>query len=191
MPLPFKSIIQLAYVSRADLFDECLAYWTNVVGVGPFFVGDFELENQLLRGKRTECTITAAIGYRGDQQIEVIRPTNDAPSIYRETIEEHPRQPAGGHFHHYMFEPIDYDAAIAHFMAHGCRDGYSGVMADKKRLTYLDGRDTMGCYVEMIEPGGAFAEMCRRMRAATATWDGRNPVRTFGELVKGIPGFSS
>ena len=74
-------IIQIAYLPTD--FDAALEYWTKTMGVGPFFLlENVQLGEMKYMGEPTDAVFTIAIGYWGDIQIELIRPENDAPSIY-------------------------------------------------------------------------------------------------------------
>jgi len=74
-------IFQMAYLPSD--FDDALRHWTEVVGAGPFFIMEnIRIAEMTYLGQPTDAVISAAWGYWGDMQIELIRAENDAPSIY-------------------------------------------------------------------------------------------------------------
>ena len=87
MALPGKiaalgDIMQLAFVPED--FDAAVAHWTQVMGVGPFFIIEgIHLDGMKYRGAPTDAVFDLALAYWGDLQIELIRPRDDHPSIYR------------------------------------------------------------------------------------------------------------
>ncbi len=77
------SIMQISYVP--DDYDAALDYWTQKMGAGPFFHTEgVEVENVKYRGEPSDIKFSMAIGYWGDVQVELIRPDNDAPSMFRD-----------------------------------------------------------------------------------------------------------
>ena len=75
-------IMQLAFVPED--FDAAVKHWTEVMGVGPFYIIEgIHLDGMKYRGQPTEAVFDLALAYWGDLQIELIRPRDDHPSIYR------------------------------------------------------------------------------------------------------------
>ena len=64
---------QLAYLPSD--FDATLKYWTQTMGVGPFFLMEnIQLTDCKYKGVPTDAMFSIAIAYWGDVQIELIRP---------------------------------------------------------------------------------------------------------------------
>lgn len=81
------SIMQISYVP--DDYDSALEYWTKKMGAGPFFHTEgVEVENVKYRGEPSDIQFSMAIGYWGDVQVELIRPDNDAPSMFKDWREK-------------------------------------------------------------------------------------------------------
>ncbi|MNL50474.1 hypothetical protein D3C87_1734930 [compost metagenome] len=80
--------MQLAFVVP-DL-DEALHFWTAKMKVGPFVVIEDAMGDRrfLHRGAVSPVEIRLAFSYIGDTQIEVISPSNQAPSPYTEFLGE-------------------------------------------------------------------------------------------------------
>src|SRR5688572_22477831 len=75
-------VMQLAYVPRD--FDAALDHWTKVIGAGPFFLlENVALDELKVMGQPSAHVFTMALGYWGEMQIELIRPDNAEPTIYR------------------------------------------------------------------------------------------------------------
>ncbi|MEM8918246.1 MAG: VOC family protein [Pseudomonadota bacterium] len=81
------TIMQISYVP--DDYDAALEYWTSKMGAGPFFHTEgVQVENVKFHGEPSDIQFSMAIGYWGDIQVELIRPDNDAPSMFREWREK-------------------------------------------------------------------------------------------------------
>ena len=133
-----NKIAQLGYVIPFERFDDCIAFWQASTGIGPFYVGDFLLDNQIYRGQPTTMGMRVALGYLGDMQIELIGQTDDQPSVYREWIERHPVIPRGGLYHHYFLLTDDYDDVAARLAEQGEECAFTASMPGAGRLI-LDG----------------------------------------------------
>jgi Glyoxalase/Bleomycin resistance protein/Dioxygenase superfamily len=80
-------IMQLGFVVRE--WESALSFWIGL-GAGPFYISErVETTTLLYRGKPAEIDYSLALGYWGGLQIELIRPNDNAPSIYREWIARH------------------------------------------------------------------------------------------------------
>lgn len=172
----YGDTFQVAYV--VPDVDEAVAYWTDVMGVGPFF--DFPLplpfEELAVRGEPValDAPIFGAISvaFSGDLMIELIQP-GSAPSTYREFLE-------GGNrgVHHFGTFVEDFDAAMQ-----SARDAGVPVVLEGRlpmsRFAYLDtARDGVGPIVEIIRPNPPMLEAFDMMREAARDWDGSEPRRS-------------
>lgn len=179
-------IAQLGYVIPQAQFDDCVAFWQQTTGIGPFYVGDFLLDNQTYRGQTTTMGMRVALGYLGDMQIELIGQTDDQPSVYREWIERHPVIPRGGLYHHYFLLTDDYDATAARLVAQGAECAFTCSMPGGGRLSYFDTTATLGHYVETSDRFEPWLEMFERLKASARYWNGTRPVRPLEEILGGI-----
>ena len=172
--------MQMGYVTK-DLEDS-LDYWINVVGAGPFYSADFATTDQVYRGAPANAHVTVAMGYSGDVQIEVVQQNNDSPSAYTELFASGRKIPRGGLFHHVMVKHDDYDAAYEGYISAGATRCFDAVVPGVGRFCYLDTRDMMDCFVELLEVSPPFDAACRQMRDAHRNWDGREPRRAYESL---------
>ncbi|MDB4873037.1 MAG: hypothetical protein JWL97_4041 [Gemmatimonadales bacterium] len=174
---------QVAYVTRPEAFDAAVQYWIDAMAVGPFYVGHFQLGNQTFRGVPTAGSCTVALSFHGDVQVEIIKPTNDAPSPYTDLMDRAATVPVAGLFHHYLVDTPDYDQTCDRLLGAGAREGLRATLSDGRRMTYLDATATLGCYIEVIEAGPKGVLVSNQMREECAAWDGTDPLRSYAELV--------
>lgn len=171
----FGPIFQTAYV--VEDIDAALDHWTNRLGVGPFFMFPTPLPFKWM--KRDEMPTTeynilshAALSYSGDTMIELIRPGSD-PSPYRDFLD------AGrSGLHHLGTFATDYDAQMKAAREAGIRVAVEGELPIS-RFSYL-ATDVLfpGTMIELIEPSDEMLRIFADIKAAAASWDGRDPVRT-------------
>lgn len=169
------TVMQLAFVPRN--FDAAMAYWTETLGVGPFFLWEHVAVDSLIcRGQSIRADFSIALAQWGDVQIELIRQDNDAPSIYRDWN--------SNALHHIQLTVDSYDEAIA-----ACeRAGFSLAMegrgllgSPELRFGYCDlGDYGPARYIEFAhhpDGGSGGRASMNRMKAAAKGWDGTDPVR--------------
>jgi len=111
-------ITQIGVIVR-DI-DAAMAYWTELMGIGPFVVfRNVELDDDYrYRGKiERPPVVHLALGYSGSIQFELIEQLNDAPSGYLEYLG------AGlegmQHLSPQFASPDDYDAAYEKLQRNG------------------------------------------------------------------------
>jgi hypothetical protein len=166
-------VIQNGYV--VDDLEAAARHWAEKLGVGPFYVFDsVAFDTVRYRGKPSPIEMSMAIGYWGELQIELIRPLNDAPSIYRDFAE---RGLTGLQHVGVLTDDLSRDlAALARRGVHPVQDG---VAANGTAFAYVDTDFHPGGMVEIIETSPALAAGFAAIRKAADAWDGRDPVRRF------------
>ena len=164
-------VMQIAFVP-AD-FDAALRHWTEVMGVGPFFlIENIQLEDSRYLGQPNECVFSIALAYWGDVQIELIRQQNDAPSIYRGA--------EGPGLHHTCILTDDIAAARAVAEAAGGTVLVEGKVAPDGAVIYVDTGGGPGSIVEILQPSSGTAGVFAMFRDAARDWDGSEPLRRLG-----------
>lgn len=163
-------VIQLAFVPRD--FDAAIRYWTEVMGVGPFFyIEHLPLLDVKYRGTPTTIDSSVALGYWGDTQVELLRQHCDRPSAYREWLE------AGRSGLHHVCVKVE-DMAVAR----AALERAGGTPLHEARM--LGAADA--AYYEMPEPSPIieiarldpkFDQLFSYMRRTASQWDGSRPVR--------------
>ena len=161
----------------ADL-DAAIHKWVAELGVGPFFVTEYgpQFTNLTYRGSPGELRMRVGISQMGPMQVELIEPTTNDPSAYRDMY------PAGsGGFHHMCVYTHDIEADTAYFDKLGYAAVNKGEVGAIK-FAYYDTRPLMGCMWEVAEIAPGSDERRERMRMLCANWDGTNPIRDGSEM---------
>lgn len=164
-------VMQIAFVP-AD-FDAALRHWTQVMGVGPFFLlENIQLDDSRYLGAPNTCLFSIALAYWGDLQVELIRQENDAPSIYRGA--------AGQGLHHICLITDDIAAARATAEAAGATVLVEGKVGADGAVIYVDSGGGPGSIVEVLQPATGMLDLFAMIRAAAQDWDGSEPLRRLG-----------
>jgi len=164
----FGPVLQNGYV--VDDLDRALDHWINVMGVGPFFVlPHVKMVDPVYRGRPSEVDITVALANSGEFQIELILQNNDAPSIYREWLDE-----GRTGLHHVGFFVADIEATLAALPKQPERVQYG------RNFCYIDTVYHPGTMVELIETADRTRGLFGMIRDASIGWQGEDPVRIVG-----------
>jgi pimeloyl-ACP methyl ester carboxylesterase len=169
-----RSIRLLAFVVE-DL-QAAVEQWCAVTGVGPWILVDhFKTEDQRFRGAPSSAGISVAFSSSGDLVISLIEPTDNMPSIYRETVAER----GWNCLSHVAFVTANYEQDLASLQDRGLNvvaDG-KAVGVGGQRFAYLDSRSLLGPALEVIEAHETVEKFFSRVRTAAAGWDGTRPMR--------------
>lgn len=175
-PVTFASlgdVMQLAFVPSD--FDAALKHWTEVIGAGPFFLlPNMSLPGGRYRGEASDPVFTMALGYWGDMQIELIRPENDALSIYGGDYA------VGEGLHHVCLLVDSIAEARACCGEVGAEIIFEAPVGDTGGVIYADPGSGPGNLVELLEPQAGTKELFAMMRDAARGWDGSQPLRSLG-----------
>ena len=165
---------QLGHVVE-DL-DRAVESWTTRLGVGPWtLIRNIELQCEYL-GAPSRPVIDIALGYRGEQQIELIQQKNEAPSPYRPFIE----QKRYG-LHHIAFLSEDIDGHVAQLESGGMNLVCDIRMpAGGGRYVYfaspVPGEHT---FIELLQATAMMKQMFAAGIAASAQWQGQGKPLVF------------
>jgi len=163
-------VMQMAFLPRD--FDAALKFWTETMGVGPFFVNEHvALQDVRYRGQPSDIDFSMAIGYWGDVQIELIKQNNDAPSIYKDFLD------AGLEgLHHTCLLVDDFEHARA-----VCKTAGAEVLQEGRlpggEVIYVDTGGGPGTIVEILKLPEGGRQGFAMMREAARNWDGSDPIR--------------
>lgn len=164
-------VMQIAFVPED--FDAAIRYWTQTMGVGPFFLlENIALENMRYRGSPSDCVFTLALAYWGDMQVELIRQENDAPSIYKGA--------EGGALHHTCVLTDDIAKARSIALAAGAEILVEAKVGDDGAVLYVDTGNGPGSIVEILQSASGSGGLFAMIKAASVGWDGSEPVRRLG-----------
>jgi len=147
--------------------EEAVTYWTEVVGVGPFFrFPPLAFSEGTLHGVPHIPRFKAAIAFSGDLNIELIEP--EGPSIFQEFLD------AGGTgVHHNCVMTDDFDAAVAAYVARGGEVIQTQAVPDGSRLAYVQMHGVVPVIIEVAHLMPAAAGLFTILRKAAANWDGK------------------
>jgi catechol 2,3-dioxygenase-like lactoylglutathione lyase family enzyme len=163
-------IMQLAFVPED--FDAALRHWTQVMGVGPFFmIEGIHLEGMKYRGQPTAAVFDLALAYWGDIQIELIRPQDNHPSIYRGEYGA-----TGARVHHVCMLVEDIAAARAVCAKAGAEVVLEGRFGTSE-VIYVDPGGGPGTLVEILQQAKDGPDLFGMIKAAAIGWDGSEPLR--------------
>lgn len=165
-------VMQLAFMP-AD-FDAAVKHWTKTMGVGPFFwVEHAGLENAVFNGAPSELDFGLALAYWGDIQIELVKPHNNAPSIYN-------TQPwASNRLHHVCVLTEDISSAKTTAENAGARLVFTADVPGGGGVFYADTGGAEGL-VEVLQPAPGGLEFFNMMKETARTWNGSEPWRPIG-----------
>jgi hypothetical protein len=177
MSIVFGEIRQIAFV--AENIDQAMRYWSETLGVGPFFIKRrVALRDFKYRGRAAPPPeISIALANSGALQIELIAQHDERPSIYRDFL-------AGGrrglqHVSSWLTR-AEFDRRKAALLARGLTLAQEAtIVSSGVRLAYFatdnmpDG--TIFEIADLMEPGQR--ERIQFICDQAAAWDGRDAVR--------------
>ena len=164
-------VMQLAFVP-AD-FDAAVKHWTQVMGVGPFFLMEgIHLEGMKYKGEPTDAVFDLALAYWGDIQVELIRPRDDHPSIYTGEYAD-----VGGGLHHVCILVDDISEARRVCREQGAEIVIEGALGDSK-VIYVDPGSGPGHLIEILQQGEGGPDLFAMIKQAGEDWDGSEPLRS-------------
>ena len=167
------SVYQIAYIVQ-DL-EESANQWAKSTGAGPFVVFEhFQFINPLHNGRSVDLDVSIALGFSAGLCIELIQQLDERPSIYHDwRIEQ------GYGLHHVAVLATDYQAMVSAKNDSGIATVFSAAFGDGTRLAYLDTRENLGCYLEIVELTDFVRGALTTMRADHESWDGTDVLRPF------------
>jgi hypothetical protein len=170
---PDNGIIQTAYV--VENIRQAMDHWVKKLKVGPWFLLEhFTGEQPRYRGGPSHADVALAMSFAGHMMIELIEQHNDAPSVYRETIERR-----GYGFHHWGVATSHFDRDVEQYRASGYEQAFLARVPTGGRVSYMDTTAHLPGMVELIELGASFDPAFSGFYRATIGWDGKDPVRSF------------
>lgn len=174
MSILFGPVRQIGYVVR-DL-EAAMKHWTEMMGVGPFFHLDrTRLIDFRYRGEPSDMVISAAFAQCGPMQIELIQQHNDAPSMYRDFLDEGRE---GQQHIAFWAEPERFDALLAQAQQKGYTVCMSAATVDVTgRIVYFEQHDHPGTVIELSCLTPAKKKLFDSVAEAGNNWDGRDPIR--------------
>lgn len=118
--------------------------------------------------------MNAALAYWGENQIELVTPTSDKPSIYKEFLDE-------GHeglLHHMCVTVANMNEFRLSIDASKFETLAELALEPEGHVLYLRGAGQRWPLIEVGEFPPAIFELFKRVKSASEGWDGRDPIRT-------------
>jgi hypothetical protein len=166
-------ITQMAYI--VEDMESAIDQWVRDTATGPWFLLEsFTGADHVYRGTPSRADVRIAMAFAGHMQIELIQPKDGHPSVYREMIERR-----GYGFHHVGIACEDVDAAIEGYLARGYTLAFTASVPTGGHVAYLDGGESHPYFVELIPATPGMDTAFTAFWRAAATWDGRDPIRSF------------
>jgi catechol 2,3-dioxygenase-like lactoylglutathione lyase family enzyme len=164
---------QLAFLPTD--FDAAVRYWTETMGVGPFYL----LQNVALgdckyRGEPTGTVFSIAIAYWGDVQIELIRAENDEPGLYTGEYA------VTDSLHHICIFVESITEARAAAAAAGAEILVEGKVGADGEVIYVDAGGGPGHVIELLQNMTGADAIFQMIKDAGKDWDGSEPLRVLG-----------
>lgn len=164
-------VMQIAFVPED--FDAAIRFWTETMGVGPFFlIENMQLEGMRYQGAPSDLIFSIALAYWGDVQVELIRKENDAPSIY----DGH----EGKGLHHTCVLTPDMNAARKIVAEAGAEILVEAKVGEDGAVLYVDSGGGPGTILEILQPASGSEGLFGMIKTASVGWDGSEPVRKLG-----------
>jgi catechol 2,3-dioxygenase-like lactoylglutathione lyase family enzyme len=166
-----------------DDIEQAAHFWSDTMGVGPWIMfEESEPRKFVHRGQETEVSNSLALCYAGETQVELITQTNDAPSPYREFLQDGQQG-----VHHLEFWPDDYAGSCAALE----RAGFSELSAiytldGTKNASYYLSPPVVGVIVAVVPMTPFRSTYMTAIEHLATTWDGSRPLRRFrtrGEFI--------
>jgi hypothetical protein len=167
-------VVQIAFVPRD--FDAALNYWTKVIGAGPFYhLEHIVLDNTRYRGAPANVDLSAALGYWGDIQIELVKQHDDSPSIYRDWLKS--GREGVQHIGVVLDDYDQFDSAHAKLRQDGGDPIMETEIVNATRAAYfqMPGEDPL---IEILALQPHFLKLWDHMRSTSVNWDGSAPLRS-------------
>lgn len=157
---------------------EGVRFWTEVMGVGPFFLLDhISMPGFTYRGEAANPVISVAFSHHGNLQIELIQPHDDEPSMFRDFLRSGQRG-----LHHVACWTNDYDRDKAAMLAGGFEVGHASELKTGEndlvsaRFCYVENKAIPGMIVEILERTPLGDLMQHGIEEAARNWDGAGPI---------------
>ena len=171
--MPPSSIYQVAYV--VESLEDSARHWASSTGAGPFLLFDpFEFVAPVYKGKPCDVNMGIALGFSGGLCVELIVQHDDGPSIYSDWQRER-----GFGLHHVAMLADDFATTMSAHAENGLKSIFSGGFGENTHLAYLDTRDSLGCFLEVVEHTDFVRGALSALRQDHESWDGTDVLRPF------------
>lgn len=141
---PADGIFQTGFV--VEDIDTAMDQFTARLGIGPWAVmREISTAGTFHRGAPSQAVLNVAFGFSGHMAYELIQPVNDAPSAFRDVVEDR-----GYGFHHFGRATTTFDESVASMTSQGF-EIVTAADFPGLRLRMFDTRDVLPGMTELIE----------------------------------------
>lgn len=179
----FGPVVQQGYV--VPDVDASIEHWL-ARGIGPFFLQDINGFSGQYDGGHILADMRAGFAFCGDQQIEVITPEGEHPSIYKDYLVGN----SAGGLQHLAYWVDDVDEKLEELSKAGHKfkvwQRY-GEAPDYKAHAYIDSETHPGVMIQLMAKSDFYELFFGIMRQAADEWDGHtDPIRML-DMSTGVP----
>ena len=136
--------------------------WARAAGAGPFFLMELPADlEKTYRGEPAHDSFQAAIGFMGTTCIELMQPTNEAPSMIREILD--PRGEGAVQHMYPHIRPLDagqYDEMCAKYKAMGFEEALSFRVPGMGRNAFSMQRALSGAFLKCSSSAPTHTNRC-------------------------------
>ena len=157
--------------------EQAAEFWASELGVGPWIMIEDALEDRRMvyRGQETRVDFSLALSYAGETQVELITQNNDAPSPYREFLQE-----GREGVHHLEFWPDDYATSCEALERAGFTELSTFHLPDgTKNASYYESPAVVGSIVAIVPMTPYRRSYMTVIETLASTWDGTRHLRKF------------
>jgi hypothetical protein len=117
--------------------------------------------------------MSVAVANSGDIQIELIQPSNDAASVYKEFLDSRREG-----MQHIAYWTTDYQVLYDKAISLGYKVAQEGsIGGEKGRFPYLDTEHDQGTVIEISDVSGPKGQFFSYITQVAADWNGTDPIR--------------
>ena len=164
--------MQVAHVVRE--LEASVSSWVRTQGAGPFYRAHFQIDGHRYRGQPHRVNLHVAVGFLGSTIIELAQPADDAPSLFREVLNQR-----GEGLHHFWLHTDDFDGELTRYARADCPTVGSGIIPGLGRNAFVDTTRSLGCFVELLEISDPIWSILEQFRDAHLGWRGEDPLRPY------------
>ncbi len=165
----FGDIRQVGYLTN-DI-EKAMQAWVQKSGVGPFTWYRNVSLKAVYKGEPSVIEMDVGIAYRGNQQIELIQQTNDAPSPYRQFFQQ-----GRMGMHHIAYGSRDMDADLQKAKDAGF-DIICTIDAMIGRYAYFQDPAMPENFFEFLAVTDDLENFWQKSMEEARNWDGSKPIR--------------
>jgi hypothetical protein len=175
---PHGTIVELVFVTR-DL-NRSIEHWIHDLHAGPFYKGFLSIP-YVYQGLERNIDTNFAGGFSGGLLIELVQP-DEQPSVFRDHLDKY-----GESLHHMQLRSsaFDFESEVARLKTRYKHIATGGIPGNNGAAEYFDCYENYGCQLKVLNMDREGLGIAQQ---AHENWDGKTrPVRSFAELVPGIP----